>query len=172
VRTSRGVISSFPVSARTTSLARVRGVDGASVASRGGAVRIDATFTDGGRVAMSLFPSGATFAPRGAKEIRFRVEPKEIAVGVHAAELAAAVAGTIARVLFGPFARGVSDFGGAIVDREGDLLRIDLRTIPALRGATEHGPLAALFEAIEPGEIVAEDGRLRVQVRLPSALRA
>ncbi len=155
----------------SSAVARISGVDGASVATQAGIVRIDATFAGGDHVALGLVPAGATFAPRGAKELRFRVVPPEAAAKRHASDVAAAVAGEIARILWALFLREEDDLGGAIVDRDGDLYRIDLRTIPAVRRQGQSGPLAMMMDALEPGAIDVVDGGLEVQLKLPTLPR-
>ncbi len=152
----------------SSAVARLDGVDGASVATRRGVVRIDATFESGDHVALGLVPAGATFAPRGAKELRFRVVPPEAATQRHASDVVGAVAGEVARVLWALFLRDEDDLGGAIVDRDRDLFRIDLRTIPAVRNQGQSGPLAMMMDALEPGTLEAVDGALEVQLRLPN----
>jgi hypothetical protein len=152
----------------SSAVARIKGVDGASVATRQGVIRIDATFDGGDHVALGLVPAGATFAPRGAKELRFRVVPPEAATKRHASDVAAAIAGEVARVLWALFLRDEEDLGGAIVDRDQDLFRIDLRTIPAVRSQGRSGPLGMMMDALEPGTIDAVDGALEVQLKLPT----
>ncbi|MBW2461696.1 MAG: hypothetical protein JRH11_08615 [Deltaproteobacteria bacterium] len=154
--------------ALSSAVARIPGVTAASVATRGGAVRVDASFDDGGHVALGLVPAGSTFAPRGAKELRLRVVPPEAASQRHASDVAGAIAGEVARVIWAMLLRDESDLAGAIVDRDGDLYRIDLRTIPAVRAQASHGTMAMLIEALEPGHIEARDGALEVQIKLPS----
>lgn len=152
----------------SSAVAKLPGVTAVSVATRGGAVRVDASFADGGHVALGLVPAGATFAPQGAKELRFRVVPPEAATQRHASDVAGAIAGEVARVIWAMFLRDEADLAGAIVDRDGDLYRIDLRTIPAVRSQASHGTMAMLIEALVPGHIEARDGALEVQLKLPS----
>ena len=154
----------------TAAVAHAYGVRAASVAARGGAIRVDVTFDDGDQLAASLVPLGARFAPRGAKEVLFRVEPPERAVGPHAAEVAAAVAGTIARGLYRGLIRRDQDTQGAIVDRDDDVLRIDLRTVPAVRRLAGRGPAAMLMDVMEIRGIRADDGELSIDLKLPEII--
>ncbi len=153
--------------ALSRAIAHAKGVEAASVVVRGGAVRIDATFDDGEHLAMSLVPAGATFAPRGAKEIRFRVDPADAAKSPHAGDLAAAVAGCVARALWAVVLRSDGDLGQAQVDRDQDLFRIDLRTIPEVRALGADGPHARILDVLAPAAITADEGALHVQLQLP-----
>jgi len=155
----------------SSAVARLPRVSEASVAIRSGVIRVDASFEDGDHVALGLAPDGATFAPRGAKELRFRVLPTGAATQRHASDVAGAIAGEVARVVWALFLRDEEDLGGAIVDRDGDLFRIDLRTIPAVRKQGSQGPLAMMMDALELGAIDVVRGALEVQLRLPSLVR-
>jgi len=54
------------------------------------------------------------------------------------------------------------------VDREGDdLVRVDLRSVPAVREALGAGPMGLVLEAIELKRIDADDGELALQLKLP-----
>src|ERR1700754_3023456 len=57
-------------------LARVPDVREASAVCRDERIWIDATLSDGERVQVSVLPLSARFAPRGAKEVIFRLEPE------------------------------------------------------------------------------------------------
>ncbi len=154
-----------------SAVAHAHGVRAASVAARDGAVRLDVTFDDGDRFAASLVPLGARFAPRGPKELLFRVEPGESARGPRAADVAAAVAGAVARGLW----RGLlpEDEDGApptIVDRDDDVLRIDLRTLPAVRKLQAKGGLGVIIDVMEVRGITADHGELSIQLELPNVI--
>jgi hypothetical protein len=154
--------------ALSSAVARIDGVSAASVAVRAGVIRVDASFVGGDHVAIGLVPEGATFAPRGAKELRFRVVPPEATRQMHASDVAGAIAGEVARVLWALFLRDEEDLGGAIVDRDDDLFRIDLRTIPAIRNQASRGPMAMMLEALELGAIDVTDGALEIQLKMPT----
>ena len=62
----------------TRAIAHAEGVREASVACQGGRIRIDATFDDGTHIEVGLVPWDVRFAPRGAKEVVFRLEPREL----------------------------------------------------------------------------------------------
>ena len=81
-----------PAEALTRTLAHAEGVREASAACEGGRVHIDATFDDGSHVQLGLVPWDVRFAPRGAKELVFRVEPASMGRERHVPELVAAVA--------------------------------------------------------------------------------
>jgi hypothetical protein len=61
----------------TTAVAHADGVDSAMVACHSGRMFVDASMTNGREVQFSLAPSSVRFAPRGAKEISFDVEPPD-----------------------------------------------------------------------------------------------
>jgi len=154
--------------ALTALVVRAPGVAHASVTSRDGRIVVDATFDDGDRTVVSFVPAGASFAPRGAKEIAFRVEPAELASERRVSDLAGSIAAGIAFGLWGPLlGKDARAKPWAIADRDGDSLRIDLRTIPAVRSATGRGPFAMILDVIEIGSIAAEDGAVTLEVRMP-----
>lgn len=150
----------------TSAVAHAYGVRAASVTAHDGAIRVDVTFDDGDHLAASMIPLGVRFAPRGPKEVLFRVEPPERAVGPHAAEVAGALAGAVARGIYRGLLRE-GDTHGAIVDRDHDVLRIDLRTVPAVRKLQGKGAIAMLMDMMEVRSIRAEDGALSVELKLP-----
>jgi len=155
--------------ALTAAVAHAPGVSIATVHCRDGAVHVDASFTNGDDLQVALLPAGARFAPRGAKEILFRVLPPEAARSRYVADVASAIAGAIAHGLWGialPHERG--DVSGAIVEREGsDALRVDLRTVPAVRGLGAQSPAALVVEVIELLTMEAVEGALRLRLKLP-----
>lgn len=156
----------------TAAVAHADGVRAASVTARGGAIQFDVVFADARQLAAALVPLEPRFAPRGAKELRFRVEPPEAARDPRVAGVAAAVAGAVARALWGVLVAGRDDAGAAIVDREGDELRVDLRTVPAVRRRVEsRAPLGAVIDVMGLGALRAEDGRLTLELSLPQLLR-
>ena len=128
----------------SAALAHAPGVLAASVTARHGKIHIDARFGEGsndGELAYALEFFGARFAPRGAKEIVFRVHPSGSARDTRVRDLTATVAGVIARGLWPmAIARSSEAVHGAIVDREtDDLVRVDLRSVPAVREAPQQG---------------------------------
>ncbi len=61
------------------------------------------------------------------------------------------------------------DASGASGDRDGaDLVRVDLRTVPAVRRAQGKGPSAMILELLELRAIECEDGEIALVVKLPS----
>jgi len=150
----------------TNAVAHARGVSAASVVVRDGAIRVEASF-ESGPLSFSLLPQGARFAPRGAKELRFRVEPASLVGDGRVADVAGVVSARVARALWGALLRGEYEEGGAIVDRDGDVLRVDLRTVSAVRRAHVHGPIAAFVDVLELADLTAEEGQLRLTLRPP-----
>ena len=117
--------------ALTAAAAHADGVDSAMVACRSGRVYVDASMTNGREVQFSLAPRSVRFAPRGAKEIAFDVEPPD----AHDTSIVGALAGCIAKATWPMIVPADSlDVGGAIVERESPgRLRVDLRSVPAVR---------------------------------------
>lgn len=154
----------------------VMGVPGVSAGSvsvleQGGGhtLQIDLELDDGRRAGAELSVAAVSFAPRGPKEIAFRVAPPEAAAEPVIREVVGALGAVIARTLWSASLPPPSQpHETGLIDREGDLLRIDLRTLGAVRSAIQRGPaVAMLLDVIAPEAIdVAEDG-LVVRVGLP-----
>ena len=77
----------------TAAAAHAEGVDSAMVACHSGRMFVDASMTNGSEVQFSLAPRTVRFAPRGAKEISFDVEPPD----AHDTSIVGALAGCIAK---------------------------------------------------------------------------
>jgi len=151
-------------------LTRVQGVSEASAVCREERIWVEATSTEGLIVRFSMQPMGARFAPRGAKEIIFRVEPEDVAGKAFARDLIGAVAALVAHTLWGPFlGRSSSPDYDAIAERDGAEVRVDLRSVPAVRGAHQRG-LGQLFDALELGSIEVREGSLKLHLKLPPLL--
>jgi hypothetical protein len=160
-------------SAIGAAVARTSGVVQSMVQCDRGAIRIDASFADGESFVASVVPRGVYFAPRGAKEVSFRIEPPEAGRHRHAADVVAAVAGAIARGLYGPLLGkdGAVPEAAGFVDREGDDgFRADLRTVPAVRKLAGKGPLSIVVDVLEVSAITVEPGAVRVEIKLPDVL--
>jgi hypothetical protein len=152
-------------------VAHAPGVRAATVAIRDGVVRIEASY-DSGPLSFGLEPTGARFAPRGAKEIRFRVDPPEAAKDGRASDVAGAIAGRVAHALWGMFLRtSADDVGSAIIDRDGDVFRADLRTVPAVRALLSRPALTAIMDVLELADLDANEAGLRLTLRPPALLR-
>ncbi len=153
-----------------TALTRVHGVGEASAVCREERIWVEATSSEGLIVRFSMEPAGARFAPRGAKELIFRVEPEEIAAKAFTRDLVGAIAALVAHTLWGPFlGRSLSPQYDAIAEREGNEVRVDLRSVPAVRSAQKRG-LGQLFDALELGSIEVRDGSLKLHLKLPPLL--
>jgi hypothetical protein len=148
-----------------SAMARVPTIREIAVIVRDGAIRVEALGNDENPLSVSLFPIGATFAPRGAKEIRFRVEPEERATHSLVSDLVGVTAALIAERAF----RLVQLKEGetALVDRAGSTLSADLRTVPSVRRFFGKGRMALFLDVIDIAAIDADDGKLRITMRLP-----
>jgi hypothetical protein len=154
----------------TKALTRVESVREASAVCRDERIWIEATFEDGESVQLSVAPLGARFAPRGAKEVLFHVEPEGMASRARARDLVAAIAALIAHALWAPFfGRLLNPSFDAIAERDGSEVRVDLRSVPAVRAAHKKG-LSQLFDMLELGGVGVVDGALRLQIKLPPLL--
>jgi hypothetical protein len=149
----------------TAAAAHADGVDSAMVACRSGRIFVDASMTNGREIQFSLAPRSVRFAPRGAKEISFDVEPPD----AHDTSVVAALAGCIAKATWPMIASaGSLDFGGAIVERETPgRLRIDLRSVPAVRRFASSQTAAMIFDVMELESIRVEPGALALKLKLP-----
>lgn len=142
----------------------------ASVRTRPGRIEIEAELESGRAVHVALLPLGAHFAPRGAKEIVFAVEPAEAANDSKVRDFVGMIAAQIARVIWGPFlpvSEGAVD-DAALVDREKDHLRVDLRTCPSVLAATKGMPaLALVMDALRIERMDVDEQGLSVRIALP-----
>lgn len=149
----------------TAAAAHAEGVDSAMVACHSGRLFVDASMTNGREVQFSLVPRGVRFAPRGAKEIAFDVEPPD----AHDSSIVGALAACIAKATWPMIAAVDSvDVGAAIVEREGPgRLRVDLRTVPAVREFASTQTGAMIFDVLELESIRVDPGSLALKLKLP-----
>lgn len=153
----------LPDGRMTAAIAKVPDVSEATVSTREGELRIDASFRDGGRLQVHLRPLGTTFAPRGAKEWSVTVEPENAALDPRCADIVVALAGEIARTLWGPFLRPQRARNRpGTAHRDGNVLVVDLRSVAEVRAALAQPLLAAAIDALSLRRIEAEDGGLRL----------
>jgi len=149
----------------TAAAAHADGVDSAMVACHSGRVFVDASMTNGREVQFSLAPRSVRFAPRGAKEISFDVEPPD----AHDTSIVGALAACIAKATWPMIAPADSiDVGGAIVERETPgRLRVDLRSVPAVRRFASTQAAAMIFDVLELESLRVETGALALKLKLP-----
>ncbi len=149
----------------TAAAAHAEGVDSAMVACRSGRLFIDASMRNGREVQFSLAPHAVRFAPRGAKEISFDVEPPD----AHDTSIVGALAGCIAKATWPMIVPAHSlDVGGAIVERESPgRLRVDLRSVPAVRRFASTQAAAMIFDVLELESLRVEPGALAIKLKLP-----
>lgn len=165
----RGALSDTDL---TIAVGRAPGVVSATVQVEVGALAVQLTDERGRDLSLRLLPTGTSFAPHGAKEITFAVEPPEHAAVPIVSDVVAAVGGAIAAAVWGPVLRlavqrdsGPSVAGfGAFVHRDGSRLTADLRTVPAVRATSSHRMAAALIDAIELGAMKAQPGALKLEI--------
>ncbi|HEX6243952.1 MAG TPA: hypothetical protein VFZ61_23715 [Polyangiales bacterium] len=154
----------------TKALARVPQVREASAVCRDERIWIDATFEDGLNVRVSVTPLPPRFAPRGAKELMFQLEPEQLAGRAQVRDLVGAIAALVAHSLWAPFfGRLLNPSFDAIAERDGAQVRVDLRSVPAVRAAHQKG-LGQLFDMLELRGLTVSEGALRLHVKLPPLL--
>lgn len=159
--------ASLGEAALSSAVAHAPGVAASSVSIEGGQLRVDVTFDDEQTRVFAVQPQTIRFAPRGAKEVIFAIEPPELVSDARVRDAVGCIAAAIARALWGPvLAPRVGD-EQALVEREGARLRADLRTVPAVRAALEGGALAMALEMITIESFAIEDRTLRVKLGLP-----
>ena len=119
-----------------------------------------------------MIPLVAAFAPSGAKDVSFRVEPAQAAEERALSDVVGAIAWQMAYAIWGPFMTTDTErTPWAFVERDGDVLRVDLRTVPAVRAALRRPPLALVIEALCVETMAAEPGALRLKLALPPVFR-
>lgn len=151
-------------------LTRVPDVREASAVCRDERIWIEATFDDGENVRMSVLPLAPRFAARGAKELSFHVEPEGLAGRARVRDLVGAIAALVAHALWAPFfGRLLNPSYDAIAERDGAEVRVDLRTVPAVKAAQQKG-LGQLFDMLELSSLTVKEGALRLHVKLPPLL--
>jgi hypothetical protein len=145
----------------TRAVTRVAHVAAATVICGQQRLRVDLSFDDGGALLMALRPKAIAFAPGGAKELIFSVEPGQAASDPRARDVVSAIAAEVARGLWRPALAGApSSEHCAIVSADGDQLVVDLRSVPEVRWALGQGMRAAIIEAIRPRALEAKPGHL------------
>lgn len=145
----------------------VRGVTAATVSLQDGRIVADVGLEEGETLVLAIIPEQARFAPRGAKEVIFSVEPPEAVDDSRARDIVGAVAAAIARALWGPILGPRRPDEHALVEREGARLRADLRSVPAVRSTLEGSALAVALEVISIESFAIEDRVLRLVIALP-----
>jgi hypothetical protein len=152
----------------TAAAAHANGVDSAMVCCRSGRMYIDASMTNGKEVQFTLTPRSVRFAPRGAKEISFDVEPPD----AHDASIVGALAGCIAKATWPMISPpDTVDVGSAIVERDSPgRLRVDLRSVPAVRRFASTSAGKMIFDVLELESIRVEPGALALKLKLPELM--
>ena len=148
---------------------RVTSLSSAHVACAAGAIHIDAG-TDSGPLVFSVKPVGVSFAPQGAKELSFKISPAESTKHLSTSPIVSALAGSIAAGLWGAaLSQADQDtLCGAFVERNGlGQLRVDLRSVPAVRALQRKPALALMTEVMELAEIHVEEGGLLLRFKMP-----
>jgi hypothetical protein len=147
----------------TAAVARAPEVTAATVTTRGGQLRVDASFRNGESLLVHLTSLKTTFAPRGVKEWSMRTEPESAVYDPRCADIVAALASEVARTLWGPLLRGRASSGQrAIAHRDGTMLVVDLRSVPEVRSALGQPLLAAAIEHFGLRSIEVCEGGLQL----------
>ncbi len=169
VRELRDQRASIGDRALTGAVAHAPGVRSATVTARGGRLHVYLSVGNES-IDFSLEPLAVRFASRGAKEISWSVEPAELARNRSVRDAVSALSGVIAQSVWAVVLQPPPDDPcGAIVDVDGPGgLRVDLRTVPAVRDAASRSAAALVFEMLTLERISVEDGTLELQIALPS----
>lgn len=149
---------------------RASGAISSSLHVAEGRLTLQAELNDGRWVSARIVPLEPRFASRGAKELVFRVEPPEAAGDPVVREVVGAVAACVARLVWGAALRTsiAEEPENAFVERDGDVLFVDLRTIPSVRAALSSPLGATLTEAVGIERLDCRDGVLHAVLALPS----
>lgn len=156
-----------PESVLGAAVARASGASSASVRARDGALLVDVFFEDGEHLEARFEPGRPRFAPRGAKELEWHVTPAEALGSRHLLDVASALSAAVAHALWAVvLPRDLESVGSALCDRDGaSRIRVDLRTVPAVRDLSGQAS-AAILEALELSAIDCDDGEMRLQLKL------
>jgi hypothetical protein len=156
----------------TAAVGRLPALSAVGIYVKPGSIQVDASLNDGSPLQVCLLPLGIAFAPGGAKDVSFRVQPPEAIEERAVREVAGAIASELARAVWGPFlSPNRADADWAFVERDGNVLRVDLRTVPAVRTAMARAPMAMVMEALTVSSMTAEPGQLRLTLALPEMMR-
>ncbi|MGE0789606.1 MAG: hypothetical protein AB7S26_28295 [Sandaracinaceae bacterium] len=143
-------------------------VRASTVGLRRGRAVVDVGFQDGSVAVFAVIPQEVRFAPRGAKEVLFSVEPPEAVEDSRVRDIVGHVAAALARGVWGPMLGPPRPGEAALIEREGARLRADLRTVPSVRGALEGSPLSMALDVLTIERIEIEDRAMKVTVGLPA----
>lgn len=153
--------------ALSSAVAHAPDVKASTVSARDGRLVVDVTGDDDSSTIFAVVPEQVRFAPRGAKEVLFRVDPPELARDTRVRDAVGCLAAAIARALWGPVLSPRSGDEQALVETDNDHLRVDLRTVPAVRAALEGSPLAMALDVLTIESFTIEARALRIKVGLP-----
>lgn len=148
---------------------RLPGVASSSLFVRDGALVFEAELESGRWARARIVPEAPRFAARGAKELVFRVEPPEAAAEGSVKELIGTLSALVARTVWSAAMKPTAseEPEGAFVERDGNVLHVDLRTVPSVRAALSSAAGAALLEAVRIERLDVRDGALHVVLGLP-----
>lgn len=148
---------------------RLPGVTSSSLRTGEGELVFEAELGNGRWARARVIPETPRFAARGAKELVFRVEPPDAAAEPVVKELIGCVSAIVARAVWSAAMKpSVGDqLEGAFVERDGNILHVDLRTVPAVRAALSNTAAATLLEAVRIERLDVRDGALHVVLGLP-----
>ncbi|MCG8555669.1 MAG: hypothetical protein MJD61_10345 [Proteobacteria bacterium] len=150
----------------TSKVACLPGVAAATVRASAGCLRVDVSYADGRVLAARLIPYSSRFAPGGAKEVCFRVQPADAAR--MAQDTVAVVAREIAHTLWGVLLGRADASGGLPVSLcDHDRVTVDLRDVPAVRSAMRRRYSAAVMDALDVLDVQADEGMLWLSLRIP-----
>ncbi|MGF1464710.1 MAG: hypothetical protein ACFCGT_01125 [Sandaracinaceae bacterium] len=156
-----------PESVLSSLLARAPEVAESTVEIVDGRVAVATRYADGESLRYTVVPEQARFAPRGAKEVLFQVEPPGAHRHRRVQEAVGLLAATIAQLLWRPLLSPPAGLEQALIDIEGARLRADLRSVPSVRRAIDGSPFAPFLDAVRVERFELEDRSLGVVIALP-----
>lgn len=160
---------SISESALLTAVADAPGVSSASVHIQDGMIHVDTLYKADVHRAFSLRPHRVFFAPRGAKEILFVVEPPELARDGRVREAVARVATLVAWSLWGAvLSMRPGPEQVALAERDAEGIRVDLRSIPAVQSALASGAAGLFLDVMAPEAFVLDKRALTMQLARPA----
>lgn len=125
-----------------------------------GSIAIDSSSTG----AYRLLPHRPRFAPQGAKEIRFAVQPSSVADVAEVRQVVSAIGAAIAHTLWwlDTSADTSPSAESLVVGSERGVLSADLARLSAVRRARSRPGLSLIIDSLGVRSIVVEEGRLVV----------
>lgn len=148
----------------TAAVCKLGGIESATVSVTEYGIAVQVSDDRGQDLSVTLHPQTVSFAPRGAKEITFAVDPPEANSQPRCAEVFGAVASELACTLWATVLPRTESTHQVFVHRHGASLSADLRTVPGVRQALGNPVGAALIDTLRLREVTLAPGRIQLRV--------